>query len=136
MPLESVAINRFDNPPHKVAGIEDPEFKSRIEKLYDTSPEFGSGAEAVALFEQAFKRGDLLYVGMFNAKPIAVMGCFDDGQTDTKRLQYIVVHPANRGRGIAAKFIKQVTDIERKKGVAKFMGGCGAIARVLTIYEL
>lgn len=138
MPLESVAITRFDNLTalHKVAGVDDPELKLRIEKLYDTSPEFASGADAVALFESAFHRGDVLYLGMFNAKPIVAMGCFDDGQTDSKRLQYIVVHPANRGRGIAPKFIKQVTDMERKKGVKSFVPGCGAIHRVLVMYDL
>lgn len=131
MPLESVAINSFEKNP-----IKDPEIKLRIEKLYDNSPEFNTGAEAIALFEKAFTQGNLLYLGMFNDKPIAAMGCFDDGQTDTKRLQYIVVHPANRGRGIAAKFIKQVTDSERKKGVTSFVPDCGAIHRVLVAYDL
>lgn len=131
MPLESVAINSFDK-----NSINDPELKLRVEKLYDHTHEFASGAEAVAFFEQAFKKGQLLYLGMFNDKPIAAIGCFDDGQTDSKRLQYIVVHPANRGRGIAPKFVKQVTDIERKKGVTSFVPGCGAIHRILAMYEL
>ena len=50
--------------------------------------------------------------------------------------QYIVLHPANRGRGLAPKFVKQVTDIERKKGNTKFVPGCGAIHRILAMYEL
>ncbi|MFW2178275.1 MULTISPECIES: GNAT family N-acetyltransferase [unclassified Moraxella] len=133
MPLESTAIRHFEQNP---LAQDDPKLTLRIEKLYDTSPEFTTGSEAIALFEKSLAKGNLLYLGMFNGKPICAIGCFDDGQTDTKRLQYIVVHPANRGRSISAKFIKQVTDIERKKGIRHFIAGCGAIHRVLAMYEL
>ena len=68
MPLESVAINNFEN-----NRIDDPELKLRVEKLYDSSPEFATGGEAVAFFEKAFAKGDILYLGMFNDKPIACL---------------------------------------------------------------
>lgn len=136
MPLEAVAINHVNPSYSNVKGVNDPELKHHIEALYDTSPEFSAGTEAVTLFVHAFKRGNLLYLGMLKGKPIVAMGCFDDGQTDTKRLQYIVVHPDNRGRGISAKFIKQVTDLERKKGVKKFMAGDAVIHRILLNYDL
>lgn len=131
MPLESVAINNFEN-----NSIDDPELKLRVEKLYDSSPEFATGLDAVAFFEKAFAKGDILYLGMFNEKPIAAMGCFNQGIESSRLLQYIVLHPANRGRGLAPKFVKQVTDIERKKGNTKFVPGCGAIHRILAMYEL
>ena len=35
--------------------------------------------------------------------------------------QYIVLHPANRGRSLA-KIVKQVTDIERKKAIPSLYG--------------
>lgn len=133
MPLESFAIRHFEQ---NRFTEDDPEFALRIEKLYDTSPEFASGSEAVALFDKAFGKGAKLYVGMFNGKPIAAVGCFDEGIDGKCLLQYIVVHPANRGRGIAAKFIKQVTDLEKKQGIRQFVGGCGAIQRILNLYEL
>lgn len=133
MPLESTAIRHFDDNP---LAKDDPELKLRIEKLYDNSPEFASGKEAIELFEKTFAKGGQLYLGMFNGKPIAAIGCFDEGIENKRLLQYIVVHPANRGRGIAAKFIKQVTDLERKKGVTSFIPGCGAIHRILARYEL
>ncbi len=133
MPLESFAIRHFDD---NQLAKEDPELKLRVEKLYDTSPEFANGKDAIALFEKSFNKGGSLYLGMFNSKPIAAIGCFDEGIEDKRLLQYIVVHPANRGRGIAAKFIKQVTDLERKKGITGFTPGCTAIHRILTRYEL
>ena len=49
--------------------------------------------EVLNIVEQGFKRGQYLYVGMFNDKPIAAVACFDDGQTNAKRLQYLTVHP-------------------------------------------
>lgn len=131
MPLETIAINSFEE-----NIIDDPNLKLWIEKLYDNSQEFTSGTEAVAFFEQTFKQGNQLYLGMFNGKPIASIGCFDDGETDKKRLQYVVVHPANRGRGISAKLIKQVTDLERKKGILTFIAGCSVIHRILVKYDL
>lgn len=133
MPLESFAIRHFEQ--NRLAE-DDPEFALRIEKLYDTSPEFASGGEAIALFDKAFGKGGKLYVGMFNGKPIACVGCLDEGIDGKRLLQYIVVHPANRGRGISAKFIKQVTDLEKKQGIRQFVGGCGAIQRILNLYEL
>ena len=131
MPLESTAIQSFEQ--HH---LDEPALKLRIEKLYDTSPEFASGNAATAFFEKAFAKGDRLYLGMFNDKPIAAIGCFNEGIEGSCLLQYLVVHPANRGRGIAAKFVKQVTDIERKKGNTRFVPGCAAIHRILVMYEL
>ncbi|PNK60842.1 hypothetical protein [Psychrobacter sp. FDAARGOS_221] len=139
MPLEAVAINRFDAPLMRETTHED-ELRDRIAKLYD-SPDANKGdladAEAVmALFEAAFKRGNLMYVGMFNDKPIAAVGCFDDGQTDAKRLQYLAIHPENVNRGIDAKFIKLVYDQEVRKGVRQFVPVDDNIHQIMTEYEL
>lgn len=133
MPLESVAINDFSAPLIKKPSEQD-ELKHRICKLYDHTHEFDSGEDAVAFFEKVFAKGQLLYVGMFNDKPIAAIGCFDDGQTNTRRLHHVVVHPENRG--IAPRFVKQVCDAEMKKGVTSFVPGCPAIHRILARYEL
>lgn len=131
MPLESIAIQHFSNNP-----IANPELQTRIIKLYDQSPEFESGEQAIQLFERCFRQGSSLYVGIFNDKPIACIGCFDDGQMNVRRLQHIVVHPANRGRGIGAKLIKQVIDSERKKGICQFVSDCLYTQQILTKYEL
>ena len=112
MPLESVAINNFEN-----NRIDDPELKLRVEKLYDSSPEFATGRDAVAFFEKAFAKGDILYLGMFNEKPIAAMGCFNEGIESSRLLQYIVLHPANRGRGLAPKFVKQFNAVLPDLGI-------------------
>ncbi|VPO37509.1 Uncharacterised protein [Streptococcus pneumoniae] len=73
---------------------------------------------------------------MFNDKPIAAVACFDDGQTDAKRLQYLTVHPQNRDRAIDAKFIKLVYDAEVKKGVREFVPADADIHRIMSEYEL
>lgn len=135
MPLETIAIQDYHAPLIKKPST-DNELKTRLTKLYDNTHEFADGEAAVAFFAQQFAQGNLLYVGMFNDKPIAAIGCFDDGQTNSRRLQYIIVHPENRGRGIAAKLIKQVCDAEIKKGVTSFVPGCPAIHKVLARYEL
>lgn len=139
MPLEAVAINSFDAPIMREI-THDGELRERIGKLYAAeNANIGDleDSEAVlALFETAFKRGNLMYVGMFNDKPIAVIGCFDDGQTDTKRLQYLAMHPENVNRGIDAKFIKMVYDKEIKKGVRQFMPVDEQVHRIMSEYEL
>ncbi|WP_019672053.1 hypothetical protein [Psychrobacter lutiphocae] len=140
MPLEAVAINSFDAPIMRETTHKD-DLRERIAKLYDANDnaDIGNlaGSDAIMpLFESAFKRGHLMYVGMFNDKPIAVVGCFDDGQTDTKRLQYLAIHPENVNRGIDAKFIKLVYDAEVKKGVRQFMPIDALIHQIMNEYEL
>lgn len=139
MPLEAVAINSFDTPIMRETTHHD-ELRERIGKLYTAdNANLGDLVDSdavIALFETAFKRGNLMYVGMFNDKPIAAIGCFDDGQTDTKRLQYLAMHPENVNRGIDAKFIKLVYDKEVKKGVRQFMPVDEQVHRIMNEYEL
>lgn len=135
MPLEAFAINNLDAPLIKKPARVN-ELAERLQALYDADDNQPTGTEVLAIVEQGFKRGQCLYVGMFNDKPIAAVGCFDDGQTDAKRLQYLTVHPENRKRAIDAKFIKLVYDAEVKKGVRQFVPVDADIHRIMTEYEL
>lgn len=135
MPLEAIAINSLDTPLIKKPARKN-ELSERLHALYDSDDAQPTGAEVLSLVEQSFKRGQYLYVGMFNDKPIAAVACFDDGQTDAKRLQYLTVHPQNRDRAIDAKFIKLVYDAEVKKGVREFVPADADIHRIMSEYEL
>lgn len=135
MPLEAIAINSLDTPLIKKPAREN-ELSERLHALYNSDDAQPTGAEVLSLIEQGFKRGQYLYVGMFNDKPIAAVACFDDGQTDAKRLQYLTVHPQNRDRAIDAKFIKLVYDAEVKKGVREFVPADADIHRIMSEYEL
>lgn len=135
MPLEAIAINSLNTPLIKKPARKN-ELSERLHALYNSDDAQPSGAEVLSLVEQGFKRGQYLYVGMFNDKPIAAVACFDDGQTDAKRLQYLTVHPQNRDRAIDAKFIKLVYDAEVKKGVREFVPADADIHRIMSEYEL
>ena len=135
MPLEAIAINSLDVPLIKKPA-RDNELSERLQALYDSDDAQPDGIEVLNIVEQGFKRGQYLYVGMFNDKPIAAVGCFDDGQTDAKRLQYLTVHQQNRGRAIDAKFIKLVYDAEVKKGVREFVPADADIHRIMSEYDL
>ena len=135
MPLEAIAINDL-NAPLIRKPARDNELSERLRALYDSDDNQPSGEEVLSLIEQGFKRGQYLYVGMFNDKPIAAVGCFDDGQTDAKRLQYLTVHEQNRKRAIDAKFIKLVYDAEVKKGVRQFVPVDRDIHQIMSEYEL
>ncbi|MBP2279707.1 hypothetical protein H4W00_000520 [Psychrobacter sp. PL19] len=135
MPLEAIAINSLDAPLIQKPAREH-ELAERLQALYDTDDKHPNGAEVLGIVEQGFKRGQCLYVGMFNDKPIAAVGCFDDGQTDAKRLQYLTVHPENRNRAIDAKFIKLVYDAEVKKGVRQFVPVDSDIHHIMSEYDL
>lgn len=119
MPLEAQAFHT----------LQDPELNSRIEALYESSPEFASGSHALAFFKSALAKGETLYLGMFNDKPVCAVAA--RGQGAEKTVQFIVVHPANRGRGLAQELIKQTCELEKAKGVTSFIAGCGAIHRIL-----
>lgn len=135
MPLEAIAINDLNAPLIKKPAREN-ELAERLQALYDADDNQPSGQAVLDIIKQGLARGQLLYVGMFNDKPIAAVGCFDDGQTDAKRLQYLTVHPQNHGRGIDAKFIKLVYDAEVKKGVRQFVPVDEEIHRIMSDYEL
>ena len=106
-----------------------PELAQGITKLYDTSPEFGSGAEALDKAQQILNEDGVLYVGWFNAKPVASI--MASGTATQRLIHNIVVHPANRGRGIADRLMAETCRLEREKGAIHFVAGCTAIARLL-----
>lgn len=135
MPLEAFAINNLDAP-LIAKPTRKHELAKRLQALYDADDTQPDGEEVLAIIEQGFNRGQCLYVGMFNDKPITAVACFDDGQTDAKRLQYLTVHPENRNRAIDAKFIKMVYDAEVKKGVRQFVPVDSNIHRIMTEYGL
>lgn len=126
MPLTAKAHNQ----------LADDDLCRRLEHLYNTSPEFADGRAAVAHFKAKLAKGDLLYVGMFNANPIAAVGMFNNGKPDSRLLQYIAVHPANRGRGIAEKLVAMACQQEQAKGIQTFEPGCGALHRILARLDL
>ena len=114
---------------HAYTSLEKEELRSQLERLYDTSPEFGDGHDAVEQLEQNLAQYTLLYTAEFNTKVIGAIWC--SGQGENKTLEYIVVHPANRGRGVAERLVEEVCHMEEAKGVKVFEPGCGAIHRCL-----
>ena len=110
---------------HAYTSLEKEELRSQLERLYDTSPEFGDGHDAVEQLEQNLAQYTLLYTAEFNTKVIGAIWC--SGQGENKTLEYIVVHPANRGRGVAERLVEEVCRMEEAKGVKVFEPGCGAI---------
>ncbi len=114
---------------HAKTSLENQEVRDQLERLYDTSPEFGDGKDAVEQLEQNLAQYTLLYTAEFNTKIIGALWC--SGQGESKVLENIVVHPANRGRGVAERLVEEVCRIEEEKGVKIFEPGCGAIHRCL-----
>ena len=114
---------------HPHTTLENDEIRSQLERLYDTSPEFADGQDAIEQLEQNLAQYTLVYTAVFNTKIIAAIWC--SGQEDKRRLENIVVHPANRGRGVAERLVAEVCRMEQEKGVQHFEPGCGAIHRCL-----
>lgn len=106
-----------------------PELEHGLVKLYDSSPEFGNGQEALAKGQDVLEAGGLWYVGWFNGKAVAAI--MADGEPESRLLHNIVVHPANRGRGIALRLVAETCRLEREQGSTHFLPGCTAIARLL-----
>ena len=112
---------------------ENEEVRNQLERLYDTSPEFGDGEDAIEQLEQNLAQYTTLYTAEFNTKIIGAIWC--TGQGESKTLEFIVVHPANRGRGVAERLVSEACRIEEEKGVKVFEPGCGAIHRCLVHLE-
>ncbi|NHB56795.1 GNAT family N-acetyltransferase [Acinetobacter shaoyimingii] len=118
---------------HAITSLENDEVREQLERLYDTSPEFGDGEDAMTQLEQNLHQYTILYTAEFNTKIIGAIWC--TGQGDRKTLEYVVVHPANRGRGVAERLVEEVCRMEEAHGVKEFEPGCGAIHRCLTAIE-
>ncbi|MBK6758841.1 MAG: GNAT family N-acetyltransferase [Moraxellaceae bacterium] len=108
-----------------------PELAQSLTKLYDSSPEFSDGAEAIDKANDILSDDGVLYVGWFNGK--AVSAIMASGTAAQRLLHNIVVHPANRGRGIADRLLSETCRLEREQGSSYFVAGCTAIARLLRI---
>ena len=115
---------------HPKTTIENEDVRNQLERLYDTSPEFGDGKDAIEQLEQNLSQYTLLYTAEFNTRIIGAIWC--TGQGDRKTLENIVVHPANRGRGVAERLVSEVCRMEEAKGVHHFEPGCGATHRCLS----
>ena len=118
---------------HAYTSLENAEVRSQLERLYDTSPEFGDGQDAIDQLELNLAQYTLVYTAEFNTKLIAAI--WSTGQGESRTLENIVVHPAKRGRGIADRLVSEVCRIEEEKGVKVFEPGCGAIHRCLAHLE-
>ncbi|MEG2360062.1 acetyl-CoA sensor PanZ family protein [Acinetobacter sp.] len=114
---------------HAYTSLANDEVRGQLERLYDTSPEFSDGADAIEQLEQNLAQYTSVYTAEFNTRLIGAVWC--TGQGESKTLEYIVVHPANRGRGVAERLVSEVTRMEEEKGVKSFEPGCGAIHRCL-----
>ena len=114
---------------HPKTSIENEEVRDQLERLYDTSPEFGDGKDAIEQLEQNLTQYTILYTAEFNTKIIGAVWC--SGQGDSRTIENIVVHPANRGRGVAERLVSEVCRLEEQKGIQSFEPGCGAIHRCL-----
>jgi len=108
-----------------------PELRAGLSKLYASSPEFADGDEAVAEAERVLGAGGVVYAGWFNGKAVSSIMAW--GPDDNRTLRWIVVHPANRGRGIAERLVSESCRLEREQGRSHFVPGCTAIARLLKI---
>lgn len=119
MPIEITAIS----------DLQDVTIRNQIERLYEASPEFGSGQDAITELEEALEQDTTLYAAIFNDKIIGAI--WSQGTAEQRLLQYVIIHPANRNRGVAERLISEVCRIEEEKGVKTFQPGCGAIHRCL-----
>ena len=108
-----------------------PELSQHLAKLYDSSPEFSNGEAAIIKANQVLANQGLVYIGWFNNRPVASI--MASGAANNRLLHNIVVHPANRGRGIADRLMAETCRLEREKGAKHFVAGCTAIARLLRI---
>lgn len=114
---------------HPQTSLQNAEVRDQIERLYDASPEFSSGKAALDQLERQLSEYTVFYTAEFNTKIIGVI--WSTGQQDQRKFEYIVIHPANRGRGVAERLVSEAHRLETLNGVKHFEPGCSAIQRCL-----
>ncbi|WOE31038.1 MULTISPECIES: GNAT family N-acetyltransferase [unclassified Acinetobacter] len=114
---------------HPQTSVKNDDVRQQLQRLYDTSPEFEDGKHALEQLEQQLNQYTVLYTAEFNCKIIGAIWC--RGQGDSKHLEHLVIHPANRGRGVAQRLIAELYRLEQAQGIKTFQPGCVAIQRCL-----
>lgn len=62
---------------HAYTSLENDEVRSQLERLYDTSPEFSDGADAMEQLEQNLAQYTSVYSAEFNSKILGQSGALD-----------------------------------------------------------
>ena len=112
---------------HAYRSLENLGIRTQLERLYDTSPEFGDGQDAMQQLEQDLQQYTTVYTAEFNSKIIGAI--WSTGQGESRVLEYIVVHPCQSWTRVAERLVEEVCRIEEEQGVKQFEPGCGAIHR-------
>jgi hypothetical protein len=75
---------------HAYRSLENLGIRTQLERLYDTSPEFGDGQDAMQQLEQDLQQYTTVYTAEFNSKIIGAI--WSTGQGESRVLEYVVVH--------------------------------------------
>ena len=87
---------------------------AELGRLYTDTPDFANAASAQEVLADAVAHGDVLYAGLFNGKHIAA--ALVRGEGPTRHMQYLAVHPATRGRGVASRLVAEIRHQEAATG--------------------
>lgn len=96
------------------AGSLDATLVAELGRLYTDTPDFANAASAQEVLADAVADGDVLYAGLFNGKHIAA--ALIRGAGETRHMQYLAVHPATRGRGVASRLVAEIRHQEAALG--------------------
>ncbi|MDP2227609.1 MAG: acetyl-CoA sensor PanZ family protein [Moraxellaceae bacterium] len=91
-----------------------PGLQQDLARVYADSPEFSSPEEAATVLEGAVAAGETLYTGLFNGRHIAAVLVRGEGLV--RRMRYLCVHDATRGRGVAERLVAEVRRLEAAQG--------------------
>lgn len=96
------------------AGSLDSTLLEELGRLYSDTPDFANAASAREVLSDAVADGDVLYAALFNGKHIGA--ALIRGEGATRHMQYLAVHPATRGRGVASRLVAEIRRLEAETG--------------------
>jgi GNAT superfamily N-acetyltransferase len=114
---------------HAHTCLENNDFRCELERLYDLSPEFSDGEDALLQLENSLAQDTVLYTALDEHQLIAAICSRAQGHEQV--LEYVIVHPTYRGRGIAERLVGEVCRLQEAQGISVFKPGCGAVYRCL-----
>ena len=114
---------------HAHTSLENNDFRRQLERLYDGSPEFAHGQAAITQLEPRLTQDTLIYSAEFNTKLIGAICCrkLEDGAI----LEYLVIHPANQGRGVDERLVSEVCRMQKEQGITRIQASGTDIEQLL-----
>ncbi len=92
-----------------------------LQRIYIDTPGYADAQLVLDDLQSRLAQGDRYYAGRFNGHYIC--GALVSSEGSDRRMRYLAVHPATRGRGVAERLVDAIRQQELERGPGYLLTG-------------